>query len=137
MKNRHWTMGWVLFLFFVLAGHAFAQDKAHEAAVSMLGNIFADPAAMTELASQHAGGLPAARSLLAFPPHIQKRLEKVVLMIIQESGADAVKYTDTLKTSGPEGAFDSFSPAVQREIREIAEELEKDPEFMKKAGIPR
>jgi hypothetical protein len=28
----------------------------------------------------------------------------------------------------------SFSPAVQREIQALAKELEKDPEFMKKAG---
>ncbi|MCE5262655.1 MAG: hypothetical protein LLG97_03880 [Deltaproteobacteria bacterium] len=137
MKNRHWTMGWVLFVFFVLAGSTYAQDKAREATVSMLGDFFADPAAITELASQPAGGSPAVRSLMTFPPHIQKRLEKVVLMIVQESGADAVKYTDTLKTSGSEGAFHSFSPAVQREIQEIAEELEKDPEFMKRAGILR
>jgi len=69
-----------------------------------------------------------------FPPNIQKRLEKVVLMIIQESGANATRHVDAMNTSGPEGAFNSFSPAVQKEIQEIAKELERDPEFMKKAG---
>ena len=137
MKNRHWTMGSVLLAFFVLAGGAFARDKTHEAAVSMLGNFFADPAAMTGFASQHAAGLPSATSLLAFPARIQKGLGGVVLMIIQKSGAGAVKYADTLKTSGTKGSFHSFSPAVQREIQEITQELEKDPEFMEKAGILR
>ncbi len=32
-----------------------------------------------------------------------------------------------------EGAFNSFSPAVQREIQDLAKELERNPEFMKKA----
>jgi hypothetical protein len=41
---------------------------------------------------------------------------------------------DANKTSGVEAAFNSFSPAVQREIQDIARELEKDPEFMKTAG---
>jgi hypothetical protein len=58
----------------------------------------------------------------------------VVLMIMQESGANATRHVDAAKISGPEGAFNSFSPAVQREIQAIAKELEKDPEFMKKAG---
>jgi hypothetical protein len=32
------------------------------------------------------------------------------------------------------GAFNSFSSAVQREIQELAKELEGDPEFLKKTG---
>jgi hypothetical protein len=32
------------------------------------------------------------------------------------------------------GAFNSFSPTVQREIQDLAKELERNPEFMKKAG---
>ena len=55
-------------------------------------------------------------------------------MIMQESGANASRHVDAGKISGPEGAFNSFSPAVQREIQELAKELERDPEFMKKAG---
>jgi hypothetical protein len=137
MKYKHmFRMGLVIFAFVFSAGIAFAQDKAHEAAMSMLGDFFADPVAIEEFA-KNAGALQAGQSLLAFPPNIQKRLEKVVLMIMQESGAAATKYVDAMKVSGPEGAFNSFSPAVQREIQEIAKELEKDPEFMKKAGALR
>jgi len=33
-----------------------------------------------------------------------------------------------------ESAFKSFSPPVQKEIQDIAQEFEKDPEFMKHAG---
>ena len=55
-------------------------------------------------------------------------------MIMQESGANASRHVDAGKISGPEGAFNSFSPTVQREIQELAKELERDPEFMKKAG---
>ena len=55
-------------------------------------------------------------------------------MILQESGANSTKYADVMNMSGPEGAFNSFSPAVQKEIQDIARELEKDPEFVKKAG---
>jgi len=55
-------------------------------------------------------------------------------MIMQESGANASRHLDAARISGPEGAFHSFSPAVQKEIQDIAKELEKDPEFMKKAG---
>jgi hypothetical protein len=114
--------------------NSFAQDPAHEAAMSMLKNFFADPAARADYASKNPEALRAERNLSQFPPNIQKRLENVILMIMQESGANAIRYVDAMKTSGAEAAFDSFSPAVKREIQDIARELEKDPEFMKKAG---
>jgi hypothetical protein len=58
-------------------------------------------------------------------------------MIMEESSANATRDVDVNKTSGAEATFNSFSPAVQREIQDIARELEKDPEFMKKAGPPK
>jgi len=56
---------------------------------------------------------------------------------MEESSANATRDVDVNKTSGAEATFNSFSPAVQREIQDIARELEKDPEFMKKAGPPK
>ncbi len=112
----------------------FAQDRSHEAAMSMLSNFFADPAARADYASKNPQALQAEQSLAQFPPNIQKRIEKIVLMIMQESGANASRHVDAKNASGAEGAFNSFSPAVQREIQALARELEKDPEFMKKAG---
>jgi len=41
-------------------------------------------------------------------------------MIMQESGANASKHVDANNASGAEGAFNSFSPAVQREIQALA-----------------
>jgi len=134
MKSKYLMVGVVIFTFVFLANNAFAQDKNHEAAMSMLSSFFADPAARADYASKNPQALQAEQSLSQFPPNIQKRLEKIVLMIIQESGANASKHVDAKNTSGAEGAFNSFSPAVQREIQALAKELERDPEFMKKAG---
>jgi hypothetical protein len=52
-------------------------------------------------------------------------------MIMQESGANASRHVEAGKNSGAEGALNSFSPAVQREIQELAKELERDPTFIK------
>jgi hypothetical protein len=134
MKSKYLMMGLAIFTFIFLADNAFAQDKTHEAAMSMLRDFFADPAARADYASKNPGASQAEQSLLAFPPNIQRMLEKIVLMIMQESGANASRHVEAGKISGPEGAFNSFSPAVQKEIQEIAKVLEKNPEFMKKAG---
>jgi hypothetical protein len=134
MKSKYLMMGVAIFAIVFLANNAFAQDNTHEAAMSMLRDFFADPAARADYASKNPGALQAEQNLSQFPPNIQKRLENIVLMIMQESCANASRHVDTTKISGPEGAFNSFSPAVQKEIQDIAKELEKDPEFMKKAG---
>jgi len=57
----------------------FAQDKTHEAAMSMLRDFFADPAARADYASKNPAALQAAQNLSQLPPNIQKRLEKIVL----------------------------------------------------------
>ena len=119
------------------AGPAPAEDKVHDAAVSMLADFFADPAARADYAATHPDALKAEQSLAVFPPAIRKRIENVVLMIVKESGAGATRHIDAASSAGPEGAFRSFSPAVQREIEAIARELEKDPEFMKAVGAAR
>jgi hypothetical protein len=120
-------------VFAVSVGSVFAQDNANTAAMSALTNFLADPAARADSVSTNPEALKAAQLIMAFPPHIQKRLENVVLMIVQDNGTNPNRSLDSLSTSGPEGAFQSFSPAVQREIQAIARELEQDPEFMKKA----
>jgi hypothetical protein len=112
----------------------FAQDNAHTAAVSALTSLLADPVARVDSGVKGPEALKAAQLLMAFPPHIQRRLENVILMILQESGTSSNSHVDALNISGPKGAFQSFSPAVQREIEAMARELEQDPEFMKKAG---
>jgi hypothetical protein len=127
-------LGFVILFLGISVSNGLAQDDAHQAAMSALASFFADPAARADYASKNAGALQAGQSLLAFPPNIQKRLENIILMIMQESGANAVRHVDAAKTSGPEGAFNSFSPEVQREIQNLAKELERDPEFMKKTG---
>jgi len=138
MKPKYLMMlGMAIFGFVLLSNGAFAQDKTHEAAMSMLRDFFADPVARADNASKNPAALQAEQSLSQFPPNIQKRFEKIVLIIMQESGANAVRHVDAAKTSGPEGAFNSFSPAVQKEIQNLATELERDPEFMKKAGTLR
>ncbi len=134
MKKYLMLFGVTTCAFAFLASNSFAQGPTHEAAMSALTGFFADPLARADYASKNPDALKAEQSLLAFPPNIQKRLEKVVLMIMQESGANATRHVDTLNTSGVEGAFNSFSPAIQREIQDIAKELEKDPEFLKNAG---
>ena len=135
MKSKYlMAMGLAILAFVFLSTHAFAQDKTHEAAMSMLRDFFADPAARADNASKNPVALQAEQNLAQFSPNIQKRFEKIILMIMQESGANASRHVDVAKTSGPEGAFNSFSPAVQKEIQSLAKELEKDPEFMKKAG---
>ena len=124
-------------LFIFTATNVFAQDPTHESAMSMLRDFFADTLARADYASKNPAALQAEQNLAQFPPNIQKRLENIVLMIMQESGANASRHVDAMNTSGAEGAFNSFSPAVQREIQELAKELENDPEFMKKTGFLR
>ena len=115
-----------------LINNAFAQDQAHEAAMSRLRDFFADPAARADNAAKNPAALQAEQDLAQFSPDIQKKLEKIVLMIMQESGANASRHVEAGKISGPEGAFNTFSPAVRREIEELARELERDPSFRKK-----
>jgi len=135
MKSKYLIiLGVTIFTFVFLVNNTYAQDSSNEAAMSMLKDFFADPAARADYASKNPEALQAEKNLSQFPPNIQKRLEKVVLMIMEESGANATQHVDANKTSGAEATFNSFSPAVQREIQDIAKELEKDPEFMKKAG---
>jgi hypothetical protein len=127
-------LGFVILFLGTSVGNGLAQDDTHQAAISALTSFFSDPAARSDYASKNVEALQAEKSLLAFPPNIQRRLEKVALRIMQESGPNATKHVDAAMISGLEGAFNSFSPEVQKEIREIAKELEKDPEFTKKAG---
>lgn len=122
----------IVFAFALQSNHAIAQDKTHEAAMSMLMDFFADPSARADNASKNPAALQAEQNLSQFPPNVQKRLEKIVLMIMQESGVAASKHVEAGKNSGPKGAFNTFSPAVQREIQYLAKELESDPAFMKK-----
>jgi hypothetical protein len=133
-KQLHLT-GCIIAVVAISVSSVFAQDNAHTAAMSTLTTFLADPAAGADSVSRNPEALKAAQLIMAFPPHVQKRLEKVVLMIVQESGANPNRSVDSMNRSGPEGAFQSFSPAVQREIQAIARELEQDPEFMKKAGM--
>jgi hypothetical protein len=133
-KWLHMTGCIIAVLAFSMGG-VFAQDNAHTAAMSALTSLLADPATMAASASKDPEALKAAQLIMAFPPHIQKRLENVILMIVQETLANPNRPVDAMNRSGPEGAFQSFSPAVQREIQAIARELEQDPEFMKKAGM--
>jgi len=124
----------LVFIVYFQATPAQAGDQADAVALSLLRNFMTDPAARADYASQNPRARQAELQLQQFPPAIQKRIERVVLMIIEENGSGASRHVDAAKTSGPEGAFLAFSPAVQREIEAIAQELEKDPEFMKKAG---
>jgi hypothetical protein len=135
MKTRDWKIIVLLTpLLIFTAANVFAQDPAHEAAMFAIRSFFADPAARANCASENPAAFKAEQDLMALPPNIQKRIEKVALMILQEDGENASRHVDALNISGPEGAFNSFSPAVRKEIQDIAGELEKDPEFMKNAG---
>ncbi len=127
----------LLSLFCFSGGDGLAQDASHQAAMSALTVFFSDPAARADYAAKDPAAYGAEQNLLQFPPDIQKRLEKVVLMIMQESGANAAKHDGAVKSAGAESAFNSFSPAVQREIQDIARELERDPEFIRRAGLPK
>jgi hypothetical protein len=131
MKAKYFVTLATIFIFAFSANSSFAEDPSHEAAISMLMNFFSNPSARADYASKNPMASEAEQNLSQFPPNIQKRLEKVVLMILQESGAKAAKHVDAMNTAGAEAALNSFSPAVQREIQSIAKELEKDPEFMK------
>jgi hypothetical protein len=133
-KQLH-LAGCIIAALVISAGGVFAQDSTHAAAMSALTGLLAAPATSADSLSKDPEALKAAQLITAFPPHIQKRLGNVILMIVQESGANPNKPVDSMRTSGPEGAFQSFSPAVQQEIQAIARELEQDPEFMKKAGM--
>ncbi len=135
MKSRYKLIMYVIFCILLLqAIPATAGDRADDAAIALLQSFMADPAARADYASRNPQARQAELQLQQFPPAVQKRIERVVIMIMEESGSGASRHVEAAKASGPEGAFLSFSPAVQREIAAIARELAKDPEFMKKAG---
>ena len=127
-------LGITVFALVLSANVVIAQDKTHEAAMSMLKDFFADPAARADYASKNPAALQAEQNLAQFSPNIQKRFGKIILMIMQESGANASRHVEAGKNSGAEGAFNSFSPAVQGEIQELAKELERDPTFIKSSS---
>lgn len=136
MKSRYGRIIYVIACILLLhAIPATAGDQADDAALALLQNFMADRTARAEYASRNPQARQAELQLQQFPPAIQKRIERVVLMILEESGSGASRHVEAAKASGPEGAFLSFSPAVQREIAAIARELEKDPEFMKKTRV--
>lgn len=132
MKSKYLMTIMAALVFAFFAGNAFAQDNANDAALSMLKAFLADPASRAEYAAKNPEAKQAEQYLQQFPPHIQNRLDKIVLMIMQESLERASGHVDAMKQSGPESAFNSFSPAVQAEIQALARELENDPEFKKK-----
>jgi hypothetical protein len=135
MKSRYGRIIYVIACILLLhAIPATAGDQADDAALALLQNFMADRAARADYASRNPQARQAELQLQQFPPAVQKRIERVVLMILEESGSGASRHVEAAKASGPEGAFLSFSPAVQQEIAAIARELEKDPEFMKKTG---
>ncbi|MDD5711375.1 MAG: hypothetical protein PHY31_01305 [Smithellaceae bacterium] len=109
-----------------------AQDSAHEAAMGVLKQYLTDPAALDAYATSNPDQLKAIQGFTALPPKIQQRIMKVVLMLLEERGGDTTKYLDAESASGPEATFRAFPPDVQREIEDIASELAKDPEFMKR-----
>ena len=101
MKSKSLViLGVTIFTFIFLANNTFAQDQSHETAMSMLKDFFADPAARADYASKNPEALQAEQNLSQFPPNIQRRLEKVVLMIMQESGANATRHVDVNKPLG-------------------------------------
>lgn len=132
MKSKYLMTIVVVLAIAFSAGNVLAQDEANEAALSMLKTFLADPAMRADYAAKNPEAKQAEQNLQQFPLHIRKRLDKIVLMIMQESAERASGNVDAMKQSGPEGAFNSFSPAVQAEIQALARELENDPEFMKK-----
>ena len=127
-------LGITVFALVLSANVVIAQDKTHEAAMSMLKDFYADPAARADYASKNPAALQAEQNLAQFSPNIQKRFGKIILMIMQESGTNASRHVEAGKNSGAEGAFNSFSPAVQGEIQELAKELERDPTFIKSSS---
>jgi hypothetical protein len=83
-------------LFIFTDANVLAQGPTHEAAMSALTSFFTYPVARADDASKNPDALKAEQNLMAFPPNIQKRLEKVVLMIMQESGANATRHEEII-----------------------------------------
>ena len=122
----------LMFLLFVNNNSLLCKDSsAHEQAMKKLKEFLYNKDLRKAYAAEHPEAAKAENMMLKFPPHIQKRLINVILMIMQESGEGTEKHVTAIKKGGPEAAFNSFSQAVQNEIRSIAAELEKDSQFMK------
>jgi F0F1-type ATP synthase membrane subunit a len=71
MKSKYlMILGVTIFIFVFLANNTYAQDPSSEAAMSMLKDFFADPAARADYASKNPEALQAEKNLSQFPPKI-------------------------------------------------------------------
>ncbi len=110
---------------------AVAQDQNSDSmmAVMMLQSLLFDPNAMAELSRKDPAAKEANDRLKAFPPWAQDEIRKIILEIMKAQGERAKNHVDVFEGGGALGAYQSFSPEVQRSISQLAERLQRDPSF--------
>jgi hypothetical protein len=126
-----------VFVVFSLSGRAFAQAKGADdaaadlSALSELSTFLMDSVARRAYAKEKGGQALQVNSYVEnFPPYAQKELMEIVMIIMRESKAGAMKHVDSFKQQGPEAAMSSFSPAVRSRLDALVRKLKADPQFM-------
>ena len=84
MKSKFLMMGLAIFAvtFLAITNITLAQDKSHEAAMSMLKAFFADPAARADYASKNPAALQHTGFSFIFPGIQSNMMSAVYLQII-------------------------------------------------------
>lgn len=108
------------------------EDANHEKAMSMLKIFLYDSQEREAYALKNPAAAKAEGFLSLFPKDIQKRLLLITEKIIDKDRENSQEHINRMKNSGPEAAFNGFSGDIQREVKAIAVELEKNPKIIEK-----
>ena len=132
------------FLFVSNAPGVWAQDGGIQAedsaadmmALSQLSDFLMDSVARRTFAQQKGGqALQVNNYVEKFPDYAQKELMEIVMIIMRESKAGAMKHVAAFQSQGKEGATNSFSPAVKTRIDNLVRRLNADKQFMAPSNL--
>lgn len=114
-----------------------ADDHGDAAAQAELERLLSDSDARAANAAADPRAAQAEALWKGFPPYAQTELQEIVQMVMQESGAGAVRHADAYDDGGAEAAMGTFSPAVRARIQALEKRLAADPEFNSPENLAR
>jgi hypothetical protein len=100
-----------------------------------LRSFLFDASARRAFANGNSEATAVNNFLEAFPGWAQQELLDIVMVIMQESGTDAMKHSAAYQSGGTQGALESFSPAVRERVDNLMKKLSTDPNFNQPKNI--
>ena len=111
------------------------QGKVDPAALDDVQKFLNDPKAREEAGRKDPKAAQVEAFFRKFPPYAQTELNEIVMMIMTESGEDAIKHAKAHQQGGAQGAMNSFSPAVRARVEALQKRLMGDPQFNSPANV--